>query len=318
MSEPLRGAWARWRYAAKPASWPKLLVPAALGQALGISASGTVDLRALGLGMAFCVALLLFVVFWNDFFDRRVDRIKREMFPRGCSPKTIPDAILPASALFVAGAVSGGAALVVASWAGAELGRSHALAGAAACLAIFVGYSVPPVRINARGGGEWLETFGVGLALPLYQAYLQAGRGPASLEGLWLLPGLLLLARASAIASGLSDERSDRRGGKVTFTTKYGNAAARRACERLVSWGALAWAVGTRLALPQLPAWAGFLAVLVVLTNWRRMRAASAAADTDAFAAQARYKQCLHHALWRGGAILGVGLVSGLLWGARG
>ena len=31
---------ARWWFALKPASWPKILVPAAVGQALGAAAAG--------------------------------------------------------------------------------------------------------------------------------------------------------------------------------------------------------------------------------------------------------------------------------------
>ena len=34
---------ARWWYALKPGSWPKLVVPALLGQAIGVSAAGASD-----------------------------------------------------------------------------------------------------------------------------------------------------------------------------------------------------------------------------------------------------------------------------------
>ena len=54
---------------------------------------------------------------------------------------------------------------------------------------VFVAYTLPPLRLNYRGGGELLEMLGVGLALPLYNVYLQAGamadqRQPLSLTGL--------------------------------------------------------------------------------------------------------------------------------------
>ena len=83
----------RWLYAAKPGSWPKLLVPMLLGQAMGVAALGAVRVEAILVGVAFTVLDLLFIVFLNDYFDRRVDAVKREMFPDGCSPKTIPDGI---------------------------------------------------------------------------------------------------------------------------------------------------------------------------------------------------------------------------------
>ena len=52
----------RWLYALKPASWPKLLVPALLGQVLGASGGRGLDLRALGWGLSFTVLGLGFIV----------------------------------------------------------------------------------------------------------------------------------------------------------------------------------------------------------------------------------------------------------------
>lgn len=307
MSSPPRTRWARWVYAAKPASWPKLLVPTLFGQALGVAALGAVSWTALALGLAFTVADLLFVVFWNDVFDRRVDAIKREMFPDGCSPKTIPDAILGARALTFAGVLAGIGVLGTAWLAQITLGREHAVLAGVGCLAIFLAYSGPPLRLNYRGGGEWLEMLGVGLALPLFQAYLQAGEIPA---GAWaLLPGFALLSLASATASGLADERSDRAGGKTTFTTECGNAAARRRVEGLTLAGALAWAIGVRVSVLPMALGVAWIGVAIVLVNWRRMRRCSEDAGTDHFKAQGRYKQLLHHAVWRGAMAMVVAMV---------
>ena len=55
----------RWLYAIKPASWPKLLVPFAFGQALGTW--NGLSLGALAVGAAFTVLDLLFIVFLNDW-----------------------------------------------------------------------------------------------------------------------------------------------------------------------------------------------------------------------------------------------------------
>ncbi|MEB3327874.1 MAG: hypothetical protein VKQ33_01435 [Candidatus Sericytochromatia bacterium] len=49
----------------------------------------------------------MFIVPLDDWADARVDRLKREMFPTGCSPKTIPDGVLPAPG---AGGEAGGGA----------------------------------------------------------------------------------------------------------------------------------------------------------------------------------------------------------------
>ena len=287
----------RWTAAAKPASWPKLIVPFVLGHAIGLGASSQIDLRALGLGLAFTVFDLLFIVFLNDWGDREVDAIKRRMFPRS-SGKTIPDGILPAHHLLIAGIAAGIAAIGCAFAAELLLDRPWLGVFGIASLGIFVAYTLPPLRLNYRGGGELLEMLGVGVVLPLFHVYLQGG-SLAAPEGLWLLPGFALLSLASAIASGLSDERSDREGGKRTFVTAFGNRVGRRTAELALFTGALAWAaVGA--AHPAIPWWVGAGPAFVAFWYTGATVARSSAAGTDAFAAQRRYKGELHRAVWRG------------------
>jgi len=299
----------RWIHAAKPASWPKLLVPFVLGQALGTW--NGLSLEALAIGAAFTVLDLLFIVFLNDWGDREVDAIKRRMFPDGCSPKTIPDGILPAHHLLFAGLGAGALATALGFVGGAWLDRPWLGPGALGCLALFAAYSLPPLRLNYRGGGELLEMFGVGLALPCLQAYLQGG--DLTPPGSSLLFGFAAMGLASAIASGLADERSDRRGGKRTFVTAFGNLAGRRAVEALAFVGASAWAL-SGLFDPAVPLFVGAPAALLALGWVGALIARSGAARTDAFAAQKHYKAALHHAIWRGAALASMLLVGWNLW----
>lgn len=293
----------RWKHALKPLSWPKLLVPALLGQALAVAATGRLDWLAVIVGLAFVLALGTFIVLLNDWGDQDVDRLKREMFPHDCSPKTIPDAILPARHLLLAGLAAGLAALVIAVLAATTSGQPLLFWLGLGCLLLFVGYSLPPLRLNYRGGGELLEASGVGVALPWWQFVLQAGIWKAD-ELAWLV-GFLALSLASALASGLADEESDRLGGKRTLASLYGNRAARRGTELAVLAGLLAWilvAAGYQSAVVWLlPA----LAVLA-LTAWRLHRL-SPAAVTNAFRAQGRYKQVLHNGIWYGAIALAAG-----------
>ena len=103
----------RWRYALKLGSWPKLLVPALLGHAIGLQVAGGWSWELAGLGLLFTVADLCFIVLLNDWGDQEVDRIKRVRFPDGCSPKTIPDGILPATSLLRMGLLFGGVAVAI-------------------------------------------------------------------------------------------------------------------------------------------------------------------------------------------------------------
>jgi 1,4-dihydroxy-2-naphthoate octaprenyltransferase/chlorophyll synthase len=302
----------RWIYAAKLDSWPKLLVPMLLGQALGVAAAGRLDLLAFALGLGFTVCELLFVVFLNDWSDRRVDRIKRQMFPDDCSPKTIPDELLSAGAVLGAGLVAGLAALALAFYAQLALDRDALGWAGLGLLSLFLAYSYPPLRLNYRGGGEWLEGFGVGIALPWFQLFLQADQ--CWVRELWLLPGFAVLALASGVASGLADEQSDRRGGKRTYASEYGNRAARALVERLVLAAALIWAVTIRFSAV-VPAPIGAPAVIVVLVNWRRLRKISAEAKTNAFDAQRLYKHFLHQAQWRSAVLISLALIALTLLG---
>ena len=85
--------------------------------------------------------------------------------------------------------------------------------------------------------------------MPWFNAYAQSGR--AAGPELWVLSGYATASLASAVASGLSDEVSDRAGGKRTLVTMLGNALARRLSERLVFFAAAVWVVAV-LFVPDL------------------------------------------------------------------
>ncbi|MCC6873680.1 MAG: prenyltransferase [Sandaracinaceae bacterium] len=279
---------------------------------MGLGA-GRASLAGAAFALAFTVLDLLFIVFLNDWGDREVDAIKRRMFPRGGSPKTIPDRILPARHLLAAGLAAGAGALGVAWAAEVTLDRPGLTLASLFSLGIFVAYTLPPLRLNYRGGGELLEMLGVGVVLPWLSAYLQGGELFA--RGMWLLPGFAILSLASAIASGLSDERSDREGGKRTFVTTFGNALARRGVEALLVLGALAWVAPALAGL--LPLWLAAPPAALALAHWVPLRRASSAAVTDAFDAQKRYKLHLHHAIWRGAQLAAAALAFHHLWLGR-
>ncbi|MDQ3033745.1 MAG: prenyltransferase, partial [Myxococcota bacterium] len=193
----------RWAFALKPASWPKLLVPMLLGQAIGIDASGRLSIAGLVLGVAFTVLHAAFVVLMNDWGDQHVDRVKRSMFP-GSSKKTIPDAILPSRVLLAVGALAGLGAVAVALLGEIALGRPWLTVGAVLAVAIFVAYTLPPLRLNYRGGGELLEALGVGIVLPWINAYAQSGRLVAPALLVLPLPGAARRpARCAAAAAAV-------------------------------------------------------------------------------------------------------------------
>lgn len=297
----------RWWYALKPQSWPKLLVPALMGQALGVAATGSLSYSALLVGGAFSIADLVYVVLLNDFGDRQVDELKRRMFALGCSPKTIPDGLLSAPALLVAGIAAGGMALLIAVGGAIVLSRPWLGLMALGSLALFWAYTFAPLKLNYRGGGELLEMVGVGAALPWINGYLQSGLVFHPI--FWLLPSFVALSLASALASGLADEESDRAGGKRTFTTTWGNQRVRRAVEGLVVLAGVTWGAVALSGVTGVPAWVVGAPLAFLMWHGRAMRISSKAAVTNAFRAQGRYKHHLHLAIWRSTTTLSALLV---------
>ncbi len=308
----------RWLFALKPASWPKLLVAAVLGQGIGVASAGRVDFVALGLGLAFTVLHLAFVVLINDWGDQDVDALKRRLYPddlpNRCSPKTIPDDVLEARSVLLGGVGAGVLALAVAGVGEHFLGRPGLLGGAALCLLLLVAYTLPPIRLNYRGGGEVLEMVGVGFFLPWWSAYLQSGK--AMPGGLVVLPAFALLSLASALASGLADEESDRLGGKRTFTTSFGPHAVRQAAEGLVMGAMLVWAALPWLAPYYAQLWMVLPVVVVMVVDYRELLVDG---QHSADPMHRHYKALLHQCIWRGAVMMAVMLaLAGLLGGGIG
>jgi 1,4-dihydroxy-2-naphthoate octaprenyltransferase/chlorophyll synthase len=284
-----------------------------LGQAIGFGATAELSLGGAAFGVLFTVLFVSYVVLLNDWGDRDVDRIKRKMFPQGCSPKTIPDGILPSGQLLVAGALAGTLALGLAVVAGFGLDRPLLIPGALTCLGIFIAYTLPPLRLNYRGGGELLEMLGVGVVLPWLNAYAQSGQLVPYGFAL-IIPGFAALALSSAVASGLSDERSDEKGGKRTFTTILGNAKARRLVELSMFLGVIGWGVAIFLGDVEVKV-ACLVATGTVWDYLKLVYKQSTSAVTNAFAAQGVYKKLLHAGIWRGGIYLSLTLIGmTILW----
>lgn len=307
----------RLLYAVKPMSWPKLLVPAAAGQALAALAAGAWSWSGAAVGLAFTGALLVHVVLLNDWFDARVDAIKRQMFPDGGGPKTIPDGILHAQTVVLAGLGAGLCAAGAAMCGEILVDRPGLTLAGLGCIGLLLAYSAPPIRVNDRGAGELLEAVGVGALLPWFNAYAQSG-DPLPPPLVLMLPGMAALAFASAVASGLADEESDQTGGKSTFTTQFGNLEARRTAEYSLLCGALCWAVVSRIAPHVLHPLAVTAGIAAIAWHTRTALTISGRATTNAFAEIAAYKRAIHRAIWDGVLAVVAALVLLRILGADG
>jgi len=127
-----------------------------------------------------------------------------------------------------------------------------------AAIALLSSYSLKPIRLSYRGGGEVLQAIGVGVVLPCLGYYAQSG-GISSISGL-ALASTFILGLASGITTSLPDTPSDARSQKRTISVLHGQSAA-----RILSLLLIAAAIGltasatsslepnTRLAIVALP-----------------------------------------------------------------
>ena len=295
----------KWKYASKIDSWPKMLAPAFLGQFLGCFVAQTNSFWGFLIGISLTITNLLVVVFFNDWGDQRVDTIKRLMFPRDCSPKTIPDKILSPNALLFAGVLAASCMLGISMIAAWYYARPLLPLFAIFALLLMHSYTFYPFKLNYRGGGELIEMFGIGFVLPWLNSYAQSG--VIWHNSYWLLLGTCSLALASALASGISDEESDLSGGKHTFATRYGNSTVKQAVAVFLFLSPLFWLV-IASRIPNFSVYVLLLPSFFIFYFGIKMQRLAKLSGSRAFQAQRRYKLNLHKAIWLSKLSFGLGL----------
>jgi 1,4-dihydroxy-2-naphthoate octaprenyltransferase/chlorophyll synthase len=295
----------RWLYALKIKSWPKLLVPFLLGQCMGLVYSDAPSLVTFLLGFCFTVFLLCYIVLLNDYADIAVDTIKRELFPNDCSPKTIPDNILNKNSILIVGLLFGILCILTSVFAEYYLGKPFLILFSLLCVFVFAAYSLPPIRLNYRGGGEFLEMIGVGLMLPLFHFYLQAGMS-IDFYLISLLGLSTIFALASALASGLSDEMSDKAGGKTTFVTLLGNVLVRRIINITLVTNYILFLLFFIIYFAKFSLLVPFVLIPYLVYQLLLVLKKSQIAITNAFEAQRIYKDHIHKMIWGSLTIYGI------------
>jgi len=254
-------AWKAWLQAARLPSQMYIFWPLLLGQAL-----------AMGEGFSWEVVLVchfyglvsqLYIVFANDVADMATDRRNFTFTLFSGGSRVLVEGLLSRRQLTRAAVLCA----VLSGLAGVFMGVRHdnwlplplILIG----LGLLWAYSYPPLRLSYRGGGEYLQMVGVGLVLPMIGFSAHAG----TLSGLpWaLMPLMLALSLACAMATALPDEPSDRADGKRTHAVRFGVAASQRFILRL---NALALIVLVLAPLPGTVLWSRSVLALACVGLW--------------------------------------------------
>jgi len=213
-----------WIQASRLPSQGYIFFPLLLGQALWYSQSGTFSLSLAGLTWLFGLMIQLYIVYANDLADLAIDRLNATFTPFSGGSRVLVEGKLSVRDLKIAVAVTVLFNGLIAFYL-LVLGRPLAPGLILISLMLLWLYSFPPVRLSYRGGGEFLQMAGVGLILPIFGYYVQAG----SLEAFpWRYAAALLpLQLACAFSTALPDEPSDRAGDKKTIAVTLGGNRAK-------------------------------------------------------------------------------------------
>jgi len=282
-------------YSLKLESWPKVIVPFVFSVSLVLQTSEFLPISSILLGLFYIIFLVAYIVHFNDYADIEVDRIKRAMFPDNCSPKTIPDGILTEHQVLGAGLVSLSMVLIIGIVAYLFF-YATSISGVLLSIATFWMYSLRPFRLNYRGGGELLEAIGISIVIP-FTIFQLFGYSLTKSDFVWILP-TFFLSLSSAIASGLSDESSDRIGGKRTLVTMVGSKIATMViiCSFSIGIGMFA---GVLLAQETIhSSVSGSILGIIGIILTTKLFKDSLEVQTNAFIEIATFKSLLHKSIW--------------------
>ena len=213
--------WIAWLQAARITSAINIQLPLVLGHAIAYSVDDTVAVGNLWWLFLYGIGMQLYIVFLNDWSDRFADALNEAptMFSGGS--RVLVQAKLEPKELRNTGLVFGCLVFVWGVALAVFMSRPFLPLLSGIGLGLFWLYSLYPVRMNYRFGGEFLQALGVGGVLPLVAFYLNTGDwiGP-NVGGVIL--GYISLQLGAAVAFTLPDIEADRKAGKGTMAVHFG------------------------------------------------------------------------------------------------
>lgn len=213
-----------WVQAARPPAQSNIAPSLILGQAAAYALTGSFAWDVFGWLVAFGVFDQLYIVFANDVADVETDIRNTTATPFSGGSRVVPEGAITLRALAIAAMVAAALTVAVSGVLSFVYALPLAPLFAFAALVLLWAYSFPPFRLSYRGGGEALQTLGIGVVLPLFGYYVQIG----TLSGfpMALLASTLPLQLAGAIATALPDAPSDAESSKNTLAVTLGVSGA--------------------------------------------------------------------------------------------
>ena len=213
-----------WIQASRPPSQLYIFLPLLVGQSFCVMEGHVLDWGRFALIHLFGLFIQLFIVYANDVGDRDTDLLNRTHTIFSGGSRVLAEAKISLHSLRLASVLMAAMTMASALLTALLSGRYLAPVLGGLGLALLYMYSFSPFRISYRGGGELLQTAGVGVILPLYGYYGQCG----GLTGfpLEMLGVMLPTELACAVATALPDAPSDRRSEKRTAVVLLGSSLA--------------------------------------------------------------------------------------------
>ncbi len=216
-----------WIQASRLPSQTYIFFPLLLGQAMAFSVTGELYLA---LAVAIHITGLfiqLFIVFANDYADVEADKdnFTYTSFTGG-SRVLVEGLITPLAlkkAILVTIVLNLGLGLLYTFFYDRELSLLFIIL---ALLLLWM-YSYRPVQLSYRGGGEFLQVFGVAIILPLLAFYIQ--NGSLADFNTRTLVTIIPIHLSCALSTTLPDTPSDKRNHKHTASVVFGISSVKLA-----------------------------------------------------------------------------------------
>ncbi len=214
-----------WIQASRPLAQANIAVPLVFGQALAFGTTGRFDWTMAALIHAIGILDQLFIVYSNDVADVKGDADNESPTPFSGGSRVLVDGKISRDALGFAALAVGLAMLVLSIVAALHFERTHAATFVALGFFLMWAYSFPPLRLSYRGEGEVLQALGVGIVLPVFAYYMQAGDLAALPTA--TLGATFLLGYGGNVTTALPDFPADARANKRTIVVRLGELPAR-------------------------------------------------------------------------------------------
>ncbi len=210
-----------WIQAARLPSQSYIFIPLLLGQSFAYLNFRSFDWVSFFLVQSFGIFNQLFIVFANDYADMESDKLNKTFTIFSGGSRVIVEGKLKPSQLKFASIIMAILCICFSLILCFYHHNPYFLPLCILALSLLIFYSYPPLKLSYRGGGEFLQTLGVGLILPLFGYFAQSGDF-SSFPYIHLYP-LLFGNLACAIATSLPDVPSDTLSEKRTIAVVWGS-----------------------------------------------------------------------------------------------